>query len=186
MTHEQLLAVINEHDFTATPSELHGLLTGLVAGGMFKGSEDYLLQMADMFNNGLSVKGTLKSSATKLVDTLFEQFESEDMSFELLLLDEDESLTDQAEELINWVQYFLVGFGLNQRDLKTASNEAREIIEDFTNITRMDTELPDDNDTQADFYEVIEFVRVSTVLCHQEFGKHVNKPMSSTKNTTLH
>jgi hypothetical protein len=49
----------------------------------------------------------------------------------------------------------------------------------------MDTDLPDDNETQADFYEVIEFVRVSTVLCHQEFGKHVNVSVKQS-NKTLH
>jgi uncharacterized protein YgfB (UPF0149 family) len=185
MNHEQLLSVINEHDFTATPCELHGLLSGLIAGGMFKESEDYLLHMADMFNNGMTVKGSLKKAAKDIVATIFSQLESEDMSFEPMLLDEDERLADQAEELLNWVQYFLVGFGLNKRDLKTSSNEVREIIEDFTNITRMDTDLPDDNETQADFYEVIEFVRVSTVLCHQEFGKHVNVSVKQS-NKTLH
>lgn len=175
MDHEQLNAILNEHDFTATASELHGLLTGLVAGGMFKESNDYLHHMAELFNNGLTVKGSLKSASEQLVNEIFDQFESEDMSFELLLLDEDESLSDQAVELLNWVQYFLVGFGFNQRDLKTASNELREIIEDFTNITRMDTELDDSNETQADFYEIIEFIRVSAILCHQEYGKQVNK-----------
>lgn len=184
MTHEQLMSILGEHDFTATASEVHGLITGLIAGGMFKESEDYLEHMSEMFNNGLSVKGSLKKACQELSQNVFAQFESEDMSFSLLLLDDDERLTDQAEELINWVQYFLVGFGLNKRDLKSASNEAREIIEDFTNITRMDIELDDSNETQADFYEVVEFVRVSAVLCHQEFGKIVNKNKSA--NNTLH
>lgn len=183
MDHEQLNTILNEHDFTATASEMHGLLTGLIAGGMFKESNDYLHHMAELFNNGLTVKGSLKSAAQELVSEIFDQFESEDMSFELLLLDEDETLSDQAVELLNWVQYFLVGFGFNQRDLKTASNELREIIEDFTNITRMDTELDDSNETQADFYEIIEFIRVSAILCHQEYGKQVNK---GNNNDTVH
>lgn len=179
MDHQELLSIINEHDFTVTPSELHGMLTGLIAGGMFRESTDYLQHMSELFNNGLTIKGSMKTAASEMVKDIFNQFESEDMSFEILLLDEDESLTDQAVELINWVQYFLVGFGFNQRDLKTASNELREIIEDFTNITRMDTELDDSNETQADFYEIIEFLRVSAILCHQEFGKHVNKSADS-------
>lgn len=182
MDHEQLVSVLNEHDFTATASELHGLLTGLISGGMFRESTDYLDHMAELFNNGLSVKGSLKKAAETIVEQIFNQLESEDMSFEIFLPSDDETLTDQAEELLNWVQYFLVGFGFNKRDLTMSSNEAREIIEDFTNITRMDTELDEDNESQADFYEVIEFVRISTVLCHQEFGKAVNqaKPASNT------
>ena len=184
MDHQQLMSVLNEHDFTATASEMHGLLSGLIAGGMFKGSDDYLEHMSELFNNGLTVKGSLKSAAEKLVNQIFDQLESEDMSFELLLLDEDEILTEQAEELINWVQYFLVGFGFNKRDLTQASNDVREIIEDFTNITRMDSELEDNNENQADFYEVIEFIRVSAVLVHQEFGKQVNT--ESSENKTLH
>jgi uncharacterized protein YgfB (UPF0149 family) len=182
MDHDQLVSVLNEHDFAATASELHGLLTGLISGGMFRESTDYLDHMAELFNNGLSVKGSLKKAAETIVEQVFNQLESEDMSFEIFLPSDDETLTDQAEELLNWVQYFLVGFGFNKRDLTMSSNEAREIIEDFTNITRMDTELDEDNESQADFYEVIEFVRISTVLCHQEFGKAVNqaKPASNT------
>ncbi|MBU2918921.1 UPF0149 family protein [Psychrosphaera sp. F3M07] len=182
MNHDQLVSVLNEHDFTATASELHGLLTGLIAGGMFRESTDYLDHMSELFNNGLTVKGSLKKAAETIVEQVFSQLESEDMSFELYLPDDDESLSDQAEELLNWVQYFLVGFGFNKRDLTMSSNEAREIIEDFTNITRMDTQLDEDNESQADFYEVIEFVRISTVLCHQEFGKAVNqaKPVTNT------
>ena len=184
MEHQQLLSVINEHDFAVTPSELHGLLVGLIAGGMFKGSEEYLEHVSELFNNGLTVKGSMTSSLTEMTNEIFSELESEDMSFELLLLDDDEALSDQAEELINWVQYFLVGFGFNKRDLKTASNEVREIIDDFTSITKMDAEIEDSNEAQADFYEIIEFIRVSAVLVHQEFGKQVNKATEQSK--TLH
>ena len=183
MDHQELMSILNEHDFTATASELHGLFSGLIAGGMFKESTDYLSHMSELFNNGLAVKGSLKTASEQMVNDIFSQLQSEDMSFEILLMDEDEPLSDQAVELLNWVQYFLVGFGFNKRDLKTASNELREIIEDFTNITRMDTELDDSNETQADFYEIIEFLRVSAILCHQEFGKTANK---DTNAKTLH
>lgn len=184
MNHQQVLQAINEHDFTATASELHGLITGLVAGGMFKGSNDYLEHMSEMYNNGLTIKGSLKKAADSMADSVYSQFEAEDMSFNPLLLDDDELLSDQAEELLNWVQGFLVGFGLNKRDLKTASNDVREVIDDFTNITKLDTEMEDSNENQADFYEIIEFIRVSAVLVHQEFGKHVNNPQNESK--TLH
>lgn len=184
MNHEKLNSILGEHDFSATASEIHGLLTGLIAGGMFKESDDYLHHIAELFNNGLSVKGSLKKATEQLVSDIFSHFESDDMSFEIMLMDDDETLSDQATELLNWVQYFLVGFGFNKRDLKTASNELREIIEDFTNITRMDTELEDDNESQADFYEIVEFIRISAVLCHQEFGKAANVAEQDTK--TLH
>lgn len=183
MTHQELAKVLAEADFTATASELHGLITGLIAGGMFKDSQEYLEHMSELFNNGLSIKKTLKMACEEMLNNIFNQLDSMEMSFELLLLDEDETLAEQAQEMLNWVQYFLVGFGLNQRDLKTASNEVREIIQDFTSITHMETDLEDNNDNQADFYEVIEFIRVSTVLCYQEFGKKVNTPAPA---KTLH
>lgn len=184
MTHQELLQVINEHDFTATPCEFHGLLTGLVAGGMFKGSKDHLEHLSALFNNGLTMKGSIKVAANQIVDSLYEQFASDDMSFKLLSLDEDESLSDQAEELINWVQYFLVGFGFNKHEIATASTDIREIIEDFTNITRMESEMEDTNENQADFYEVAEFIRVSAILVYQEFGKPT--VLENDGNRTLH
>lgn len=184
MTHQELMQVLNEHDFTATASEIHGLLTGLVAGGMSRGSNEFLDHMEELFNNGLTIKGSLKTATTKLVDETFTQLESDEFGFEPILLEEDESLTDQATELVNWVQHFLVGFGLCKRDLKTASNDVREIIEDMTSITRMEADMEDTNENQADFYEVIEFVRVSAILCYQEFGKKVVASQPASK--TLH
>lgn len=184
MTHQEFMKVLNEADFTATATELHGFLTGLVSGGMFNGSEEYLEHMSEMFNTGLSIRSSIKTACAETVSELFDQLDSPEMSFDVMLIDEDESLSDQAEDLLSWVQHFLVGFGLNKRDLKNASNEVREIIQDFTNICQMDTELDDSNETQADFYEVIEFVRVSAVLCYQEFGKRAN--VDEPKKKTLH
>ena len=77
-----------------------------------------------------------------------------------------------------------MGFGLCKRDLKTASNDVREIIEDMTSITRMEADMEDTNENQADFYEVIEFVRVSAILCYQEFGKKAVSTQAT--NKTLH
>ncbi len=184
MKHEELVQVLNEQDFTGTACEFHGLLTGLVAGGMFKGNKDYLEHLSALFNNGMSIKGKVKVAANDLVEKIHTQFEAGDMSFELMLMDEDEVLQDQAEELINWVQYFLVGFGLNKRNLENASSDVREIIEDLTNVTRMDHEMEDTNENQADYYEVVEFIRVSAILCHQEFGKPNTHEDESKK--TLH
>lgn len=184
MTHQELVQVLNEQDFTATASEFHGLLAGLISGGMFKGNKDFLEHLSELFNNGMSIKGKVKIAAQDLVNDIYDKLESGEMAFEILLMDDEETLTDQAEELINWVQYFLVGFGLNKRDLKLASNDVREVIEDLTNITRMDSEMEDNNENQADFYEVVEFVRVSAILCHQEFGTETTVP--DDENKTLH
>lgn len=180
MTYQQILSVLNEHDLAVTPSELHGLLSGLIAGGMFKESTEYLDHLSELFNQGQTLPASIKQLATKLVDTINGQLDAQDMSFELVLPVEDDALQEQAEELLNWVQHFLVGFGFNKCDVSKASAEAQEIIEDFTSITRMDTELDDDNESQADFYEVVEFVRVSTVLCHQEFSRQVGRSNSKT------
>ncbi|MDC2887601.1 UPF0149 family protein [Psychrosphaera sp. G1-22] len=65
-----------------------------------------------------------------------------------------------------------------------ASNDVREIIEDFTNITRMDPNLDDTNESQGDYYEVVEFIRISAVLIHQEFGKPLQDDAEPKK--TLH
>ncbi|GAB3003161.1 UPF0149 family protein [Psychrosphaera aestuarii] len=184
MTHQELAQILNEQDFTATASEFHGLLVGLISGGMFKGSKDYQEHLAELFNNGMTIKGKIKVAAQDIVSSIYDQLEAGEMAFEILMMDDDEPLSDQAEELINWVQYFLVGFGLNKRDLKLASNDVREVIEDLTNITRMDSEMEDTNENQADFYEVVEFIRVSAILCHQEFGTETTVPDDSKK--TLH
>ena len=184
MTHQQLMTLLNQCDFTATASEIHGLLTGLVSGGMSQHSDDHQAHLADLFNNGALLEPKLSNAVSELLALIFAQIDSDDMSFQLMLLDEEETLSDQATELVNWVQYFLVGFGLNKKDLKSASNELREIIEDLTHITHLETDMEESNEAYADFYEIIEFIRIAAILCHQEFGKKMN--IDETKAKTLH
>ena len=112
-----------------------------------------------------------------------EHFNDGEFQFELFLPPEDESLHDQANALISWVAGFLLGFGLKQKDYGKLSADVKEVINDFSEITKLDTTFDDSEEDKEALHEVIEYVRVSVLLCFAEMGKDT-QPTTTSK--TIH
>ncbi len=91
------------------------------------------------------------------------------LGFALLLPDDDRVLAERATALYDWVRGFLFSLGVigfKERDL---SAQAREVLRDFENITRMDLDaLPDDEENEVALTELTEFVWVAGMLIYEE------------------
>ena len=74
----------------------------------------------------------------------------------------------------------MLGFGLKQKDYGTLSADVKEVISDFSEITRLDTMFDETEEDSQALHEVIEYVRVSALLCFAELGK---EQAASTKKT---
>ena len=75
----------------------------------------------------------------------------------------------------------MLGFGLKQKDYGKLSSDVKEVITDFSEITRLDTTFEETEEDSQALHEVIEYVRVSALLCFAELGKEQNT--QSTKKT---
>jgi len=95
-----------------------------------------------------------------------------DADFEPLLPDDEAPLIERADALSLWCQGFLYGLGSgSMSDPGEVSIEAREIIQDFTEITHVGVEAGDDNEaSETAFAEVVEFVRVGVQLLFVELA----------------
>jgi uncharacterized protein len=96
----------------------------------------------------------------------------DEMSFEVLLPDDDISLETRAGGLSQWCQGFLYGFGTGQ-PLKEEElpDSVTEILGDLTHIGRASVDLDggEDGETEEEAYsEVVEYVRVGVQLIHDE------------------
>jgi len=94
-----------------------------------------------------------------------------EMQFLPLLPDDDVPLEHRTATLAQWCEGFLYGFGTHEAAVhKTFSAEVQEIVRDFAEISRVEadgTEEPTEEDEQA-YTELVEFVRVSVQLVHDE------------------
>ncbi len=69
---------------------------------------------------------------------------------------------------------------IHQADLTGCSDDVKEALEDFADIARMDEQMSEDEESEKALFEVVEYVRISSMLCFNELGKssgaEQNKP----------
>lgn len=100
------------------------------------------------------------------------QIKSPDFEFALLLPDDNASIDSRIESLGLWCQGFLLGISLGGvTDIKTLPGDLSELVKDMINIGRVGTyELEDENEDEASFQELVEYVRVGVQLFREEIA----------------
>lgn len=150
-------------------SDLHGSLTGyLCAGGK---------TTAETWPSALELDA---GHADELIDDAFptlyrhcrEQLDDSELGFEPLLPGDEVKLADRAEALVEWCRGFLGGVGLaSDRQTSTQlSEDAREIVQDFSTIAASSFDYGEDDEDETALTEVLEFVRVGVLLLYNELA----------------
>jgi len=170
---EQLLR--NDNLMVSAP-ELHGVLSGLICGGI--DSDTWLPKINDLVNDGHGLPITVKKETQALFNQAMTQLNGDKLDFCPLQPDDDVSIRERLEALALWVQSFLVGFGVMRTDLNKIDPEIKELIHDFSEISQLSVELDgNSNDNEQAFIEVFEYVRLGAIACFEQFKKH-DKPSS--------
>lgn len=163
--------LLEKNEIFVSPAEAHGVISGLLACGLSIDDKEYLGLLSDVFNDGLAFSKDLKQFFGIIYKQVVESFNDEAFAFDLFLPSDDETLIDQANGLVSWVAGFMLGFGLKQKDYGKLSADVKEVISDFSEITRLDTMFDETEEDSQALHEVIEYVRVSALLCFAELGK---------------
>lgn len=155
----------------AAPSESHGLLCALFSFGAevkFTAWSDSL--MTKSLEEGDLVATSALQTMKKLFDYTRSQFEEKGLSFDLFIPEDSEELGYRGESLVNWIKGFLSGVGLFGLDYENTTNkEVKEAIQDLMQISYMDHDtLGDDEESEADFMELLEYTRFAVLLIDSE------------------
>ncbi|OUS27500.1 hypothetical protein A9Q98_09325 [Thalassotalea sp. 42_200_T64] len=176
-------AALGGENFQGHASEIHGLLTGIISSGFPFEDEGYLPIINDFFNNGEGLGKQLKDLIKTMYGEIWQAVLDDNFTFQLLVPDDDEAMVERGHAIGLWVQGFNLGFGLQQQNKAKFSEEVDEIIKDFADIANLSNELDEDEDTEQAYYEILEYVRISALLCFAELGA---KPDLSASTKTLH
>ncbi len=164
---EQLANLFVELGVFASPSELHGLLCGQLAGGVVDGEQQWLSQVANYLEREQIDVKSGRDALHKLYQSTRHQMEGTGFDLDLVLPDDDAELSLRAESIGLWCQGFLAGFG--PESLSKLSEEARETVGDFSEIVRIGSEqLEACEDNEQDLMQIIEYVRMATILVYSE------------------
>ena len=162
---------LSQHGIIVDGAEVHGILCGMLCGGMSLTDQKWLEALSETINQG----DTFNDQATFTLNSLFnqtcQQLLEPEFALQLLLPEDHAPINDRGTALINWVQVFMLGFGLHQQDLMQCSEDVKEALEDFADIARMEEPMEADEESEKALFEVIEYVKVSAILCFSELGQ---------------
>jgi len=151
-------------------SESHGVLCGMLCAS---GKVELNAWLDQVFEE-LDLNNMLIQEASQLLVGLFNDAQSQlndpNIEFELLLPDDEDSLSIRTEALAAWCQgftYGLVNGGL-KKDRELPEDTA-ELIRDMVEIARVGHDVDEEVDTDEEAYmQLYEYVRMGVLLINEE------------------
>lgn len=153
------------------PAEVHALICGLICGDF---ETSLQLMQQELFRDSDAHEPQVqecKSTLMQMHAEIREQLEDPVMGFQLILPDDDICNDERAQQLVNWCQGYLFGFGISARDNEMKmSDVAQETLADISELTRLDVESVDavDEEQRQQMTELEEYLRVAVMTIYED------------------
>ncbi|MBK2124637.1 UPF0149 family protein [Fangia hongkongensis] len=166
-------------------SEAHALLCALFTVGA-----DVRIQawVDSLMASPIDPNDAMAKPALKVLSEMYQatktQFESGDLSFDLLLPDDEEPFHKRIDALAMWAQGFLSGLGLMEINLNDGSEAVGEAINDLIDVSRLqyDDEVTGEAVEESAYMELAEYTKVAVLLIQSEFGLTGESSSEETKH----
>lgn len=166
------------------PAEIHGILCGMLSGGMKMDNTEWMMSLADFINTGEPFSENVERLISEMFKETCRQLLDSEFTLVVCLPDDAAPISERGQAIISWVQGFLLGFGVQQEERKSCSEEVKEALQDFAEIAKMDPEMAENEESEQALFEVAEYVRISAMLCFTELGQSSENDLSAFR--TLH
>ncbi|MFC3022531.1 YecA family protein [Vibrio zhugei] len=178
-----LTAELKQASIAINAAELHGLLTGMLSGGLVVTDKTWQAVLFDYTNDGMAWPSQLLKQAETLLELTHEEVSELSLSLSLLIPDSDDSADVMivADGVADWVSHFISGLGLSKAEVKKGSATAKEALGDLEEISKLGVDEEDDLKEQAELLEhVIEHVKACALAIHAEFAVRAQEPTQPT------
>lgn len=150
----------------ASPSQLHGCLSGLLGAGAPAEPEYGLDALAQSLN--LDLHGELADRVMQLYLVTAAALRDEEFTFLPLLPDEEEEIGLRTAALANWCEGFLAGFAyriaVNEPAAGALSQDVGEVLRDIAAMAQAESGADEnEEDAEDSFIELVEYLRVAVV-----------------------
>ncbi|MDM1246985.1 UPF0149 family protein [Acinetobacter sp. R933-2] len=143
----------------SSPSELHGLLTGIICVTEVPSRDEWLqiLSTIDVPKVNEDALAMLAEEAEDIAHALSE----DELDYLPLLPDDEHSLAERVLALADWCAGVVLGFGLASGHIRADEQELIESLQDVASVEF--DESDDDEEGEASYQELYEFVRLIPV-----------------------
>jgi yecA family protein len=168
----------------ASPSQLHGCLTGLLAAGAPDEPECGLDALAQSMN--LDLFGELAERIMQLYQVTSLALQDEEFTFLPLLPGDDEEIGLRTAALASWCEGFLAGFAyrvaVNEPAAGTLSQDVGEVLRDIAAMAQAEPGADEsEEDVEDSFIELVEYLRVAVVNVFMESSATASERLLSTE-----
>lgn len=162
-TLETLALALDPLQADCSASELHGVLTGLLAGGARLNRAALTKTLEAHADPASAFADGFIASLWQLQLKTLEDLDADALCFQPLLPDDDDPLSHRVVALGDFCRGVLAGFGLAVPGTHPALAEetVREMLQDLVNIAQVDSSEDEDEDSEVAYVELHEFVRLA-------------------------
>lgn len=142
-----------------SPSELHGVLMGIVAVAEAPTAEQWLQVLAQLDVESLSAEAL--ELLTEEAEDVAAALADDSLDHMPMLPDDQHPLIERVQALADWCGGVVLGFGLASGQIR--ADEA-ELLEDLQDVAAVEFDSNDDDEEgEASYADLVEFVRLIPV-----------------------
>ncbi len=170
---DALLAAFSEVKPAVGIAEAHGLLCGMLCGSPQLPLQDWVAQVVEEPAKALNAERYpgFVAAVTRLYDATAQEFKQGGVGLYPLIPGDDAMLGERVAALSKWCTGLLAGLGLVQAIRPDRVNEeVREVLTDLVQISRLSDQVPDTDDDENDFEEILEYARVGALLVFEHLA----------------
>lgn len=165
------------HGIDATPADLQGGICGRLSGGGGFDEQDLLAFFAELLDVSTLNLQPIIAMLEDVYQSVLAQINTQQGLVDLLLPDDDEAISDRLQALACWCRSYLSGLGLSGLSGETnLAPDVAEAMRDLAVIALVDPNSEQEEDDEASFMELVEFVRVASSLIHVELAHLMSAP----------
>ncbi|MDX2459426.1 MAG: UPF0149 family protein [Gammaproteobacteria bacterium] len=150
-------------------SECHGLLCGMLCGVDEQAPRRWLEEVLGPEERARKSEDECRNELLRVLTETVRTLCSGQCNFVPLLPSDDQHLGVRSEALSDWCSGFLYGIGSAGGDVEARlSEDALEVLSDFSEVTRLKTNTEESESLEADYSEIVEYMRVGVMLIFEE------------------
>jgi yecA family protein len=150
-------------------SECHGLLCGMLCGVDEQAPRRWLEEVLGADERARKSTDECRNELLRVLTDTVRALCSGQCNFAPLLPADDQGLGVRSEALVDWCSGFLYGIGSAGDDVEARlSGDALEVLSDFSDVTRLIASAEESASLEADYSEIVEYMRVGVMLIFEE------------------
>lgn len=166
LEYNNIQSSLSELNCHVSPAEAHGIICGMLTVNTAADQNTWL--------NEIIEDDQLNNTAVTQLNTLFkqslQQLNDSNLGLKILLPADDTTLAIRLATIQEWCQGLLYGTALSGlKEWTKLPEDSREFLQDVSQISSSgDFDLEEDEEAEQHYSEIVEYLRVGTLLLSEE------------------